>query len=495
MAAVATFLCLLILAFVPLFSSEYTVVMPDSSSALVDAPQTGFSDRARTDPDEQRAVYAIMEATGNGWATSIPDVCRGRWHGIECMPDTEDVYHVVSLAFGALSADTAFPTCDLAHAGFSPALLALPHLRSLFFYRCFVGGATRLPAFLGRLGPMLRSLVVRDNELTGGIPEELGNLTGLRVLDLHGNWLSSSVPSSLRRLTRLRLLDLSYNQLNGPLPDFSFPDLTVMDVSHNHLQGRIPSSISQCNSLVKIDLSRNLLAGPIPPLLGELTDLILLDLSHNRLSGPFPCSFPNSLTTLLLSSNPMSPATIPENAFKGMTELNTLVLSNMGLRGLLPESIGELEKLRVLYLDGNKFNGSLPRSLMKLEKLSELRVNDNMLAGPIPIGRELVWKMGRKLMVHNNSGLCYDLSNGRYEGMESMSGVRYCEAERQVKSAEGEEGKRATKHYAVANTATAKSSSPAPPSGSSSSDSVPGLGTLERLAAVAELLFFVTVLL
>ncbi|MCD9638476.1 hypothetical protein HAX54_022476 [Datura stramonium] len=126
---------LLALSFFPLGWS-FTVIMSDSGapSALVDAPQTGFSmnnNRARTDPREQEAVYDVMRATGNDWATDIPDVCRGRWHGIECMPDNDNVYHVVSLSFGALSDDTAFPTCDSTNSFISPSITKLPHLRTI----------------------------------------------------------------------------------------------------------------------------------------------------------------------------------------------------------------------------------------------------------------------------------------------------------------------------------------------------------------------------
>lgn len=54
---------------------------------------------ARTDPVELQAVHAMMAATGNAWASSIPDVCvkSGRWHGIECALDGE-VYHVIGLS-------------------------------------------------------------------------------------------------------------------------------------------------------------------------------------------------------------------------------------------------------------------------------------------------------------------------------------------------------------------------------------------------------------
>ncbi|KAK6915058.1 Leucine-rich repeat [Dillenia turbinata] len=247
----------------------YTVLMPDggSPSTLIDAPQPGFimnNGGVRTDKLEQEAVYDIMRATGNDWATQIPDVCRGRWHGIECMPDKDNVYHVVALSFGALSDDTAFPTCDQTRSFLSPSLTKLPHIRTLFFYQCFTNNPQPIPSFLGHLGPTLQTLVLRENGHVGPIPNELGNLTHLKVLDLHKNNLNGSIPVSLNRITNLRSLDLGNNRLSGSIPSLSFRVLNILDLSQNLQTGSIPPSLGSCHDLVKIDFSRNHLSGPIP---------------------------------------------------------------------------------------------------------------------------------------------------------------------------------------------------------------------------------------
>ncbi|KAJ0804229.1 putative leucine-rich repeat domain superfamily [Helianthus annuus] len=422
-----------LILFIPTCLS-FTVIMSDSGvpSALVDAPQTGFSmnNGAKTDHDEQQAVYDIMKATGNEWATDIPDVCRGRWHGIECMPDKNNVFHVVSLSFGALSDDTAFPICDPTRSYMSPSIIKLPHIRTLFFYRCFTDKPQPIPSFLGQLGPSLQTLVLRENGHVGPIPIELGNLTSLRVLDFHKNNLNGSIPVSFSRFTGLKSLDLSSNKLTGSIPSLAFPELTILDLNQNHLKGSIPSTLGNCQSLMKIDLSRNRLTGQIPDSINGLTGLFLMDLSYNSLSGPIPSSIKtlDSLQALILNGNPLD-STIPDTAFDGLNNLMILILSDTYLHGPIPESISRLPNLRILHLDRNRLNGSIPTAFRNLNGLSELRLNDNELIGPIPFGKEMIWNMRRKLKLENNLGLCYDGRNGFGDdmGLLSDSGIDHCD--------------------------------------------------------------------
>ncbi|KAL0741156.1 hypothetical protein Bca4012_082669 [Brassica carinata] len=56
-----------------------------------------------------------------------------------------------------------------------------------------------------------------SNNITGGIPEELGVLTELVSLDLYMNNISGSIPSSLGNLKKLRFLDVSNNRLTGDI--------------------------------------------------------------------------------------------------------------------------------------------------------------------------------------------------------------------------------------------------------------------------------------
>ncbi|KAL1212487.1 Receptor-like protein 12 [Cardamine amara subsp. amara] len=80
------------------------------------------------------------------------------------------------------------------------------------------------------------------NRIYGKIPESVGFLKELRLLNLSGNAFTSHIPQFLANLTKLETLDLSRNKLSGEIPqdlDKLF-FLSYMNFSHNCLQGPVP---------------------------------------------------------------------------------------------------------------------------------------------------------------------------------------------------------------------------------------------------------------
>ncbi|XP_021801225.1 receptor-like protein 12, partial [Prunus avium] len=83
---------------------------------------------------------------------------------------------------------------------------------------------------------------ISSNKFEGKIPEFIGNLKGLRLLNVSNNILTGSIPSFLANLTLLESLDLSQNKLSGEIPQ-QLTQLTFLasfNVSHNNLTGPIP---------------------------------------------------------------------------------------------------------------------------------------------------------------------------------------------------------------------------------------------------------------
>ncbi|CAF2052108.1 hypothetical protein YC2023_112619 [Brassica napus] len=97
---------------------------------------------------------------------------------------------------------------------------------------------------LERILDTYTSIDFSENKLEGQIPESIGLLKSLIVLNLSSNDFTGHVPSSWANLTSLESLDLSRNQLTGTIPQelatLSF--LEYINVSHNKLTGQIPQS-------------------------------------------------------------------------------------------------------------------------------------------------------------------------------------------------------------------------------------------------------------
>ena len=147
-----------------------------------------------------------------------------------------------------------------------------------------------IPPELGSL-PAIKSLLLNENQLTGPIPTELGNLTTLEALWLQSNQLSGAVPSQLAQLSNLKKLTLSSNALTGEIPTGlgSLSNLETLWLSHNQLTGNVPSELGNLSKLRKLTLSNNHLTGAIPTSLGDLADTLTeLRMANNQLTGCIP---------------------------------------------------------------------------------------------------------------------------------------------------------------------------------------------------------------
>ncbi len=148
-------------------------------------------------------------------------------------------------------------------------------------------------------GGHVTRLYLSGNQLSGPLPESLGNLTKLVDLRLDNNQLSGSLPNSLEVLTNLELLSLRHNQLSGSIPKILpyMRSLSFLYLNHNQLSGSIPESFGYFNYLLYVDLSHNQLSGPIPESLGNLIDysglFLYMSLNDNELCGEIPISLMN----------------------------------------------------------------------------------------------------------------------------------------------------------------------------------------------------------
>ncbi|XP_043817336.1 receptor-like protein 56 [Manihot esculenta] len=95
-------------------------------------------------------------------------------------------------------------------------------------------------------GDIINSMAGIDlscNELSGSIPQEIGDLHEIRSLNLSHNHITGSIPVSFSNLRSLESLDLGNNNLSGEIPSelVALTFLGTFNVSYNNLSGRVPN--------------------------------------------------------------------------------------------------------------------------------------------------------------------------------------------------------------------------------------------------------------
>ena len=229
---------------------------------------------------------------------------------------------------------------------------------------------------------------LQNNDLTGGIPAELGDLAVLRELRLDNNDLTGQLPPELGSLIRFTRLWVADNDLSGSIPAElgDMANLDWLNLGRNNFSGQIPAELGNLSRMRRLYIYENDLSGPIPGALGSLSRLTHIVAQANDLSGEIPEEL-GSLANLVwmgLHDNDLT-GEIPAE-LGGLAKLQRLYLTNNELYGEVPEELGDLSALTNLWLNHNYLSGQIPHSLDNLDKLSRLRLAGNRLTGCLPAG-------------------------------------------------------------------------------------------------------------
>ncbi|KAK8951528.1 putative LRR receptor-like serine/threonine-protein kinase [Platanthera zijinensis] len=278
------------------------------------------------------------------------------------------------------------------------------------------------------------SIILKAQNLTGVLPDELADLTELQYLDLTRNYLNGSIPKAwatlplvnlsvqgnrisgripeeLGSIITLQSLVVEGNLLEGPIPD-SFGKLINLQrlfVSANNLSGELPESLGNLEKMNDFRIDGNPFTGKIPSFIGNWSLLNRLDMQGTSLEGPFPQSFSNltSITELRVTDIRVMTGDFPP--LQKMKNMLQLVLRNLSITGQLPYFIGDMAALKTLDLSFNNISGIIPDNYVALDKsLKFMFLTNNMLSGLIPD-----WIMRS---VHN-----IDVSYNRFNGSDPPS--------------------------------------------------------------------------
>ncbi|KAK9232726.1 hypothetical protein WN943_022974 [Citrus x changshan-huyou] len=232
---------------------------------------------------------------------------------------------------------------------------------------------------IGNLSHSLEDFKMPNCNVSGGIPEEISNLTNLTTIDLGGNKLNGSIPITLSKLQKLQGLGLEDNKLEGSIPDSicCLTKLYELELGGNKLFGSIPACFSNLASLRILLLGSNELTS-IPLTFWNLNDILYLNFSSNFFTAPLPLEIGN------LKMNNFS-GVVPTE-IGGLKNLEYLFLGYNRLQGSIPNSFGDLISLKSLNFSNNNLSGAIPASLEKLSYLEDLNLSFNKLEGEIPMG-------------------------------------------------------------------------------------------------------------
>ncbi|XP_060200170.1 receptor-like protein EIX2 [Lycium barbarum] len=279
--------------------------------------------------------------------------------------------------------------------------------------------------------PSLRVLILRDNNLIGGIPRSMKVLSDLRSLDFRRNRLNGPFPSSLN-CTELYKIDLAENEFVGKLPSWlglRFPTLIVLILRSNKFDGELPQELCHLKDLQILDLANNTFIGIIPRCISnfsamvkgktELEDyklhystsfedlmesVILITKGNMYYSKDFGDPIESAMvmtkgnmyqydtilmlfTSMDMSSNYLSGhIPISLTRLKGLRSFN---FSKNNLTGGIPNGIGDMKTLESVDLSENQLYGQIPQSFSSLFTLSYLNLSDNNLSGMIPLSTQL----------------------------------------------------------------------------------------------------------
>ena len=268
----------------------------------------------------------------------------------------------------------------------------------------------QLPSDFGNLFPYLRTLSMPSNNLRGPLPETLfnGQTPDLQIVDLYDNNFSGSISPDVGNMDNLLVLGLGNNDIEGQIPSSLPSSMQFLELGGNDLFGNIPGdAIGAMPDLENFAVSDNeRLVGNIPgSMFDNKSKLLRLELDDCNFDGSIPpqIGLARALSYVNMNGNALLSGEIPEELYS-LADLDTLLLYETAVSGSISPSIGQLTNLSVLFLNDNNLSGPIPAEISNCQQLVELKLDDNNFTGGMP-AEITTLPLLERLHVHNNPEL------------------------------------------------------------------------------------------
>uniref|UniRef100_A0A0D9XT93 Leucine-rich repeat-containing N-terminal plant-type domain-containing protein n=1 Tax=Leersia perrieri TaxID=77586 RepID=A0A0D9XT93_9ORYZ len=269
----------------------------------------------------------------------------------------------------------------------------------------------------------LKYLDLKSTYLYGEIPDAIGNLTLIEVLDFSflydadGLYASAKgiMAANMKSLCNLRILDLTSSLSRGNiteilegLPQCPSNTLNELHLGSNNITGKLPDRIGKIVGIVELDLSYNHLTGVVPSEIGMLSNLTTISLSGNSLDELITEEHFTSLASLKniwLSGNSLKitfdpdwlpPFRLTDAEFsacqlgplfpawlQSQVDIHTLDISSTGIDDVLPDWFcTTFSKSTSLDIGNNRIRGKLPAN-METMSMVYLNMQSNQFSGGI----------------------------------------------------------------------------------------------------------------
>lgn len=222
----------------------------------------------------------------------------------------------------------------------------------------------------------LRELRLAENDLEGDLPESIGSLTNLEVLELQGNKITG-LPDSMKELVNLRVLNANTNGLSFlPMETLAALPLADLSASKNALRGTfLPQSVPEMPRLQTLDLSGNALTTLGSSSL-SMPALKSLNVSINRIEALPDLTGWTSLLTLLAEENKLSEF---PSGFTSLMSLKQANFNGNDISKIDPE-IGLMESLDMLTLAANPLRERKFLTMNTVDLKRDLKMRHNPAA-------------------------------------------------------------------------------------------------------------------